>query len=88
MSTDGQSEAEAALRQEIAEVLAAATAQTTTALMRVLARHQDPPLWTTPLVRDVASNVLQSLLDGGIPACRQRVEQALAAAGIEPGATR
>lgn len=58
------------------------------ALMRVFARHQDPARWTTPLVRDVTSTVLGSLLDGGIPTSRGQVETALAAAGITPGETR
>lgn len=50
--------------------------------------NDDQPRWTGPLVRDVTTNVLRSLLDGGVTASRERVVEALAAAGIAPGEIR
>lgn len=45
-------------------------------------------VWTEPLVQDVTTNVLSSLLEDGIPASRPKVVKALAAAGIAPGEVR
>lgn len=92
--TTTRADAEADLRAEITATLLATGLDTpalptvTAALMRVVARHQEPPVWTESLIKDVATAAARKLRADGIPASRDKVTEALAAAGIAPERTR